>query len=46
MTANKALLRNNPRTAMAYRSWDKMQPEIKESILKRGQYCLDNLGSL
>jgi len=46
MTANKALLRNNPRTAMAYRSWDKMQPEIKASILKRGQYCLDNLDSL
>jgi deoxyribodipyrimidine photolyase-related protein len=46
MMANKALLRNNPRTAMAYRSWDKMQPEIKESILKRGQYCLDNLDSL
>lgn len=46
MMANKALLRNNPRTAMAYRSWDKMQPQIKESILKRGQYCLDNLESL
>ena len=42
MTANRALLGNNPRTAMAYRSWDKMQSEVKESILKRGQYYLFN----
>jgi hypothetical protein len=31
---------------MAYRSWNKMQPEIKQAILQRGDYCIENLEQL
>ena len=46
MLSNSERLRNNPRTAMAYRSWDKMQPEIKQAILQRGDDCIENLDQL
>lgn len=46
MLSNSERLRNNPRTAMAYRSWDKMQPEIKQAILQRGDDCIENLYQL
>jgi deoxyribodipyrimidine photolyase-related protein len=36
----------NPRTAMAYRTWDKMDPEVKQSLLLRAEYCLTNLETL
>lgn len=36
----------NPRTAMAYRTWDKMDPEVKQSLLLRAEYCLSNIDSL
>ena len=36
----------NPRTAMAYRSWDKMDTEVKKSLLLRAEYCLANIESL
>ncbi|MGB0449426.1 MAG: cryptochrome/photolyase family protein [Porticoccaceae bacterium] len=36
----------NPRTAMAYRSWDKMNAEVKQSLLARAEYCLANIESL
>ncbi|MBT5578508.1 MAG: cryptochrome/photolyase family protein [Porticoccaceae bacterium] len=36
----------NPRTAMAYRSWDKMDPEVKRQLLARADYCLENLEKL
>jgi hypothetical protein len=31
---------------MAYRSWDKMQPEIKQAILQRGDDCIKHLEQL
>lgn len=37
---------NNPRTAMAYRSWDKMDGEVKEALLARADYYLANIESL
>ena len=46
MQANSERLRNNPRTAMAYRSWNKMQPDIKQQILDRGDYYIENLEQL
>jgi deoxyribodipyrimidine photolyase-related protein len=33
----------NPRTAMAYRSWEKMDGDIKRQLLERGEYCLENI---
>ena len=36
----------NPRTAMAYRTWDKMDAEVKQSLLARADYCLSNLDQL
>ena len=36
----------NPRTAMAYRSWDKMDSEVKSQLLQRGEYCLENIENL
>ena len=46
MMSNSERLKNNSRTAMAYRSWNKMQPEIKQAILQRGDYCIENLEQL
>ena len=36
----------NPRTAMAYRSWDKMDTDVKRQLLERAEYCLENIESL
>lgn len=36
----------NPRTAMAYRSWDRMDADVKDKILARGEDCLLNIESL
>ena len=36
----------NPRTAMAYRSWNKMDEEIKNQLLQRGEQCLAEIESL
>lgn len=36
----------NPRTAMAYRSWEKMNIDVKQSLLERADNCLENLGQL
>lgn len=46
MMSHSGRFKNNPRTAMAYRSWDRMQPEIKQQILQRGDYCIENLEHL
>jgi deoxyribodipyrimidine photolyase-related protein len=46
MTRHSDRFARNPRTAMAYRSWDKMDPEVKESLLLRAEYCLANIESL
>lgn len=37
---------NNPRTAMAYRSWEKMDAGVRQSLLKRADDCLSNLDGL
>ena len=36
----------NPRTAMAYRSWEKMAVDVRKALLQRADYCLANLNSL
>ena len=36
----------NPRTAMAYRSWEKMDPQVQQALLARADYCLENLNEL
>ena len=36
----------NPRTAMAYRTWEKMDSDVKRDILARAEYCLLNIESL
>lgn len=37
---------NNPRTAMAYRSWNRMDSEKRESTLQRAQINLANIDTL
>ena len=37
---------NNPRTAMAYRTWDKMDPQVQKALLSRADDCLTNLEQL
>jgi deoxyribodipyrimidine photolyase-related protein len=37
---------NNPRTAMAYRTWDKMDPQVQQALLSRADDCLTNLEQL
>lgn len=39
-------LANNPRIGMMYKVWHKMQAEQKEALLKRAQWCLENVGRL
>ncbi len=46
MDRHRQRFANNPRTAMAYRTWDKMDDEIKSSILHRGQHYLETLGEI
>lgn len=46
MDRHRQRFANNPRTAMAYRTWDKMDDEIKSAILHRGQHYLETLGEI
>ncbi|MHA4894619.1 cryptochrome/photolyase family protein [Pedobacter sp. PWIIR3] len=43
---HRAKLEKNPRLAMVYRAWDKMDPEIKAATLLRAKDCLDHLSDL
>lgn len=43
MNRHRQQFSNSPRTAMAYRSWDKMDAETKGSILQRGQRYLETI---
>lgn len=43
---NKARFQENPRMRMAYRNLDRMDPDTREAILARGDWCLDNLDRL
>ena len=36
----------NPRTAMAYRTWDKMDSEVRQALLARADFYLENLNDL
>ena len=46
MNRHQERFSNNPRTAMAYRSWRRMDPESRRSILERAQINLHNLDKL
>lgn len=39
-------LQHNPRLSMVYRLWDKMNPQNREAILLRANYCLEHLEEL
>lgn len=43
---HRAKLQHNPRLSMVYRIWDKMEPELKASVLLRANECLENLNQL
>ncbi|RZM19275.1 MAG: cryptochrome/photolyase family protein, partial [Pedobacter sp.] len=43
---NRDKLQHNHRLAMVYRIWDKMEAETKHAVLKRAEYCLENLDNL
>lgn len=43
---NREKLSSNPRIGMMYRVWDKMQPDIQESILEQAQNYLERLETL
>ncbi|MBT6115912.1 MAG: cryptochrome/photolyase family protein [Porticoccaceae bacterium] len=36
----------NPRTAMAYRTWNKMDSEVRQALLARADFYLENLNDL
>ena len=46
MNRHQERFSNNPRTAMAYRSWAKMDSEVKSAILDRAKINLANINSL
>lgn len=39
-------LSKNPRIGMMYKVWQKMQSEQKEALLKRAEWCLENVNEL
>jgi deoxyribodipyrimidine photolyase-related protein len=43
---NRPLLERNPRVGMVYRTWDKMNPEHRESLLEHAENNLLNINSL
>ena len=43
---NRDLLIKNPRIGMAYRLWDKMDPETQQEILDQADYYLEHLDEL
>ncbi|MBC6112934.1 cryptochrome/photolyase family protein [Pedobacter fastidiosus] len=43
---HRAKLQHNPRLSMVYRIWDKMDAELKASVLQRANYYLENLDTL
>ena len=46
MHSHRERFARNPRTAMAYRSWNKMDEQVKELLLARADHYLQNLDSL
>ena len=46
MNRHKEKFSNNPRTAMAYRSWDRMDSDNKHTTLQRAEINLANLNNL
>ncbi|TCD05610.1 cryptochrome/photolyase family protein [Pedobacter frigidisoli] len=42
----RAKLQHNHRLSMVYRTWDKMAPALKASVLQRANYYLENLDKL
>jgi deoxyribodipyrimidine photolyase-related protein len=43
---NREKLEKNPRIGMAYRTWDKMNPDSKMAILEQAEFYLNNLDEL
>ncbi|WP_231489801.1 cryptochrome/photolyase family protein [Pedobacter sp. Leaf170] len=43
---NREKLQHNYRLGMVYKIWDKMEAETKHAVLKRAEYCLENLDKL
>jgi deoxyribodipyrimidine photolyase-related protein len=43
---NEQLLRKNPRIGMAYVTWDKMQPQVKEELLHQAERYLSKINEL
>jgi deoxyribodipyrimidine photolyase-related protein len=43
---NRAKLERNPRIGMMYKTWDKMQLDVQNAVLKKGDTLLEQLGSL
>ncbi|KAB2814302.1 cryptochrome/photolyase family protein [Phaeocystidibacter luteus] len=43
---NESTLSNNPRIGMMYRTWNKMSPEKRDELLKKGDSLLENIEEL
>ena len=43
MQRHKERFARNPRTAMAYRSWDKMDEKVQQALLDKADYYLANI---
>lgn len=46
MEKHRELLHKNPRTALVYKGWDKKAVADRNTILDRGQWCINNMNSL
>jgi deoxyribodipyrimidine photolyase-related protein len=43
---NRAKLERNPRIGMMYKTWDKMQLDVQNAVLKKGEGLLERLEML
>ncbi len=46
MNEHRERFAKNPRIGMIYRNWDKQDDDVKQQILARAQWCLDNIHHL
>jgi len=43
---NREKLERNPRIGMMYKTWDKMQPDVQQAVLRKGDSLLQNIENL
>lgn len=46
LNRHESLLSSNPRMGLMYKQWQKKSPEQQQALLKRADWCLDNIENL